>query len=163
MLAHETVDADGVLTRTPLGFAYASAWAKILNYPLQVMSDQRVIYHRPDHGKYYLTEIVADHTSVRVSASLWRFTLYFQTEPLKGGVSAHVGMFGEPIPEDLFQQMMLSVRELPYSAIGIDALIEKSDFLDLNPMYRGLPGVAARKSETPGQSATEATRPRDWS
>jgi hypothetical protein len=164
MLDYDRVDADGVLSRIPLSFAYASAWAAVLGYTQTADSDQRATYSgKPvsTRSTYYHPGITADHASVRVSGPHWRFTVYLVEEPIVGGASACVGMWGEPIDEDLCQRLMLSVRHLPYSSLVSEKIIEKSDFLDENPMYRGLPGVAA-KHETPGQSATETARPRDW-
>jgi len=165
MLEHDTVDADGVLTRVPISFAYAERWAKILDYTLVYMSPRESVYASP-HAKgksYYYPRIEAHPTHLKLSTATSRFTLYFHDEPIKHGVTCSVGMWGEPLPETTFQALLLSVRDLPYSAQAIAKLIEKSDWLDLNPIYRGLPGVAGQKS-TPAQSADEspATRPLDW-
>jgi hypothetical protein len=164
MLEHDTVDADGVLTRVPLSFAYANAWASVLNYKLLAGSDQRLIFRGPQdvpHPHYYEAELTADTGSVRASSRAWRFTVYLMEDPFGGRASACVGMWGQPIDEDLFQDLMLSTSRLPYSALVAEKLIEKSDWLEHNPMYRGLPGVAA--IGTPSQSADDPPRPRDWS
>jgi hypothetical protein len=166
MLEHETVDADGVLTRVPLPFAYAQAWARVLDYHLVAM-EPRSAFYAPAQAtrakKYYVPQIDAGTTYLKVRTPVSTFAVYFHEEPVRGGMSCALGMWGEALPEDGLEQMMLAVRHLPYSAQVIEKLIEKSDWLDANPMYRGLPGVAGRK-ETPGQSADEepAARPLDW-
>lgn len=166
MLECETIDADGVLTRVPLTFSYAERWARVLGYPLVAMSDATVLYcppHAATLKRYYIPQIDAGTTYLKVRTPVSTFALYFHEEPARGGVSCALGMWGESFNEDTLQAMMLAVTDLPYSAQAIEKLIEKSDWLDLNPMYRGLPGVAGRR-ETPGQSADDApsARPMDW-
>lgn len=162
-LLHERADTDGVLLREPITFVYAARWAAKLSYTLLSMSDQRAYYAGPRlstrkrnaAGYYYEQEIEAQPISIRLATYHSTFTLYFRTDPFTRDVSCSVGMWGEPLPEDLFQRLLLAVRDLPYSAQASEKLIEKSDWLDLNPMYRGLPGIAGRRDQTPGMSANE--------
>lgn len=168
MLDYETVDDDGVLTRVPLPHAYAARWAKSLQYRLLGASDQDAYYlgkrrvkSRP--GNYYDAGIEAHPTDLKVSTNASTFTLYFQTEPLSGDVSCVVGMWGDPFPEDGLEQLMLDVRDLPYSSRAIEKLIEKSDWLDANPMYRGLPGVSGKHLSVDTLEAGGATsKPANW-
>lgn len=146
MLEFDSVDADGVLSRVPLPHAYAERWAKILKHKLFGMNGHDAYYmgEKRKSGQYYDARIEAHSTYITVRTNDNAFAVYFHVEPLKGGVSFSAGMFGEPIPEDLFQELLMAVRDLSYSAQVAEKLIEKSDWLDLNPMFRGLPGVAGR-------------------
>lgn len=166
MLEHESVDDDGVLTRVPLSFAYAARWATAMEYRLVAMGDSRALYAPRgalSHTGYYTPIIEAERTYVKVRTAVSTFSLYFTDSVLDHPVTCEVGMWGESFPEDLFQQLLLTVRDLPYSPQAIAKLIEKSDWLDLNPMYRGLPGVAGRHLSVDQLEAGGAVeKPADW-
>lgn len=165
MLEHESVDADGVLSRTPLSHAYAGRWAKVLEYPLLAMSDvvARYGFTKQPKDAYYTPGIEAGCTFLKVRSARSSFALYLTPEPLSGRFDCSVGMWGEPFSEDQFQALLLSVRDLPYSVQVVEKLIEKSDWLDLNPMYRGLPGVAGRHLSVDQLEAGGAVeKPANW-
>jgi len=85
--------------------------------------------------------VTASNVDVAVKQSHSMFRLYLLDES-----HIHCRMYGEPFKDDWLFGLIEAIRPLPYSAAAGKALIDKCDWLDDNPMYRGLK-IAQTKSK----------------
>lgn len=156
---------QGVGELIPLSHVYGQAFAYELGYePVRpdIYSPKPV--PAPRKGRQFVPAVYALTVNVKLYTWDQMLDLYLDSEPLLGTPMIHCRMAGQRWhDEDLFG-LCQSVKDLPHGLEVGRILLDKAEWLDANPEYRGLPGVAKRHEDKRADRhyVEPPKRPRDW-
>ena len=145
---------------------YASVFAAHLGYVHRfghVYDDRRQL-SGPERGHRYARAVYGFPVNVKVFLPQQMFDLYLDADVLSGEPRIHCRMEGERWSDDDLFGLCQSVNGLPHGLEAAQVLIDKAAWLDENPEYRGLPGLAKRHDDKRADRSyvEPPKRPRDW-
>ena len=128
-------ERDG--TRSPLARVYGQTIALGLDYSNEAHDNQGRVQWTPLGSNwsrgFYAPQVQATDTEFAVYTADSMFRVYLLDEH-----HIHCRMLGAEWDEGALHRIYEMVRTLPYSAKVVSAIIDRADWLDANPGYRGL-------------------------
>jgi hypothetical protein len=153
-----TIERDGV--EIPLTFAYAEAAAKpfFMYYETRDLNERTPVWTRrftprydaPNKTQYWRPECLATPGNLVVQTTRTQVRLYVSSSAVPV-----CGMIGDNFLESDLEDLCAAWVKLPQGPEITRVLLERVDWLDANPMFRGIP-VKQSKTEARKQGARDA-------
>lgn len=170
MLTEEQIDqGTGEITRRPLAPLYAATLAGALNWRCIYDDGARRSYAPADttdkiaKGDYYAPRLNGNPVDFKLYLTKTLLHIFFMDEPTSGDARISALMLGDGLREEDLELILSAITPLPYGTAVAGAIIDKADWLDENPMYRGLPRIAQRGlSVDQLEVGKQVEKPENW-